>query len=77
MVDEELPDPLSAMGAVVIEGPKGCGKTETALHVAKSEVRLDVDATARQAVFIDPSLIFGGETPRLFDEWKIAPALWN
>ncbi|MDP2959341.1 MAG: DUF4143 domain-containing protein [Longimicrobiales bacterium] len=68
---------LSSVGAVVIEGPKACGKTETARQVAASEVRLDVDQNARQAVAIDPSLVLEGAAPRLIDEWQMAPALWN
>lgn len=68
---------MSAVGAVVIEGPKGCGKTATARQVAASEVLFDVDANARQAVAIDPALVLDGPTPRLLDEWQIEPAIWN
>lgn len=77
VVDAELKLLLTAMGAVVLEGPKACGKTETARQVAASEVRLDVDQNARDAVAIDPSLVLEGATPRLLDEWQIAPILWN
>lgn len=77
VVDRELRDLLSSVGAVVIEGPKACGKTETARRVSASEVRLDVDMNARQAVSIDPSLVLEGAAPRLLDEWQLAPALWN
>ncbi|GMV05969.1 MAG: ATPase AAA [Gemmatimonadota bacterium] len=77
IVDSELRDLLSSVGAVVIEGPKACGKTETARQVAGSEVRLDVEANARRAVSIDPSLVLEGAPPRLLDEWQIAPELWN
>jgi len=76
-VDRELKDLLSSLGAVVIEGPKACGKTETARQVAASEVRLDVDLNARQAASIDPSLVLDGAVPRLLDEWQMVPALWN
>jgi len=69
VVDAELIARLEATGAVVIEGPKACGKTATARQVAASEVLLDVDPNARQAVAVDPSLILGGATPRLIDEW--------
>ncbi len=48
VVDDELKHLLTAMGAVVLEGPKACGKTETARQVAASEVRLDVDQNARK-----------------------------
>jgi uncharacterized protein len=68
---------LSAVGAVVIEGPKACGKTATARQVAASEVLFDVDANARQAIAVDPSLVLEGPTPRLLDEWQLEPAIWN
>jgi predicted AAA+ superfamily ATPase len=77
IVDAELTQRLAATGAVVIEGPKACGKTETARQLAASEVRLDVDDEARRAVSLDPTLILDGPTPRLIDEWQIEPALWN
>jgi predicted AAA+ superfamily ATPase len=76
-VDRELKDLLSSLGAVVIEGPKACGKTETARQVAVSEVRLDVDLNARHAASIDPSLVLDGAAPRLLDEWQMVPTLWN
>lgn len=77
VVDDELRQRLAAMGAVVIEGPKASGKTETARQVAASEVLLDVDENARQAVGVDPGLVLEGETPRLLDEWQLEPAIWN
>lgn len=77
VVDRELRELLSSAGAVVIEGPKACGKTETARQVSASEVRLDVDPNARQAASIDPGLVLEGETPRLLDEWQVATGLWN
>ena len=77
IVDSELEVLLGALGAVVLEGPKGCGKTETARRVAASEVRLDVDANARQAAEADPSLLLGGAVPRLIDEWQVVPDVWN
>lgn len=77
IADAQLQRLLSAMGAVVIEGPKAAGKTETARQVAASEVRLDVDRNAREAVDIDPSLVLEGDPPRLIDEWQIRPELWN
>jgi uncharacterized protein len=76
-VDDELKRLLAAMGAVLVEGPKACGKTETARQIASSEVRLDVDRNARKAVAVDPSLILEGDTPRLIDEWQVEPEVWN
>jgi predicted AAA+ superfamily ATPase len=77
VIDAELAQSLQSIGAVVIEGPKACGKTETARQAAKSEVRLDVDQTARQAIAIDPALVLDGPTPRLIDEWQMEPDIWN
>ncbi|MGH2987249.1 MAG: ATP-binding protein [Solirubrobacterales bacterium] len=68
---------MAALGAVLIEGPKTCGKTETARQLAASEVRLDIDADARQAAAVDPTLVLEGATPRLIDEWQVRPAVWN
>jgi uncharacterized protein len=77
VADAELEDRLQTTGAVVIEGPKACGKTETARRAAVSEVRLDVDENARAAAAVDPALVLEGETPRLIDEWQVEPRLWN
>jgi predicted AAA+ superfamily ATPase len=77
IVDQEIVACLSAAGAVVLEGPKACGKTASARQHAASEVLLDVDANARAAVSVAPDLVLGGPTPRLLDEWQVEPALWN
>jgi hypothetical protein len=60
IVDSELAEALAAVGAVLIEGPKACGKTATARQAAHSEVRLDVDAEARLAAATDPRSSCGG-----------------
>ena len=75
--DQELEERLSAAGAVLIEGPRACGKTETARRCAASEVLFDVDENARHAMAIDPALVLAGDRPRLIDEWQIEPAIWN
>lgn len=77
IADAELLSRLQAAGAVLIEGPKACGKTETARQVAQSEVLLDVDEDARAAAAVSPGLVLQGDTPRLIDEWQIEPAIWN
>jgi predicted AAA+ superfamily ATPase len=77
IVDAELAARLEATGAVVIEGPKACGKTATARQRAASEVLLDVDDNARRLVDVDPTRLLEGPTPRLIDEWQLAPSLWN
>ncbi len=77
IADAELLARLETAGAVVVEGPKACGKTETARQVSASEVLLDVDQSARAAAAIDPALVQGGPTPRLIDEWQVEPQIWN
>lgn len=77
VVDAELQERLGASGAVVIEGAKAVGKTETARRAAASSVFIDVDPGARQALSVDPSLVLVGEAPRLIDEWQVEPELWN
>lgn len=77
VVDGELAARLSSVGAVLIEGPKACGKTATARQVAASEVLLDVDTNARRAVALDPGLVLDGPVPRLIDEWQVEPDIWN
>lgn len=77
IADAELHSCLAAAGAVVVEGPKACGKTRMAEQLAASSVLLDVDLAARQALAVDPQLVLRGARPRLLDEWQVEPALWN
>lgn len=71
---------LKGKGAILIEGPKWCGKTTTAEQFAKSILYMskpeDVQSNLMMAE-IDPSKLLKGETPRLIDEWQIAPKLWD
>lgn len=80
IIDKELTQRLEGLGAVLIEGPKWCGKTTTALQQAKSVLKMqDPDmrdgylATARTK----PSNLLQGAVPRLIDEWQDAPVLWD
>lgn len=77
IADGELLRRLSASGAVMIEGPRACGKTETASQLARTTFRLDVEQSTRIAVGAAPEVLFNRETPILFDEWQVAPNLWN
>jgi predicted AAA+ superfamily ATPase len=77
VVDHELADRLAAIGAVLIEGPKACGKTATASRVAATPFRFDEDENARAAVTLNPDALFSQPTPILFDEWQVEPAIWN
>lgn len=80
IADEQLKLRLEAFGAVQIKGPKWCGKTTTAEMQAKSVIKMQNPdtregylATARTK----PSLLLRGDTPRLIDEWQVAPVLWD
>lgn len=77
IADTELASRLRSSGAVVVEGPKACGKTATARQAAASEVLLDVDENARAAAAIDPGLVLDGPAARLIDEWQMEPRIWN
>ena len=77
VADEELQRCLAAAGAVLIEGPRACGKTVTAQQEATSEVFLDVDRRAHDMMAVSPDLVLAGATPRLIDEWQTAPMIWN
>ena len=75
-LDQRLDQVLSALGGVIIEGSRACGKTSTGLHHAKSSIRLDEPASAKLAE-LDPAGVLAGEAPRLIDEWQLEPSIWN
>lgn len=78
--DAQLSDYLDAFGAVLIEGPKWCGKTTTAMQQAKSVLRMQDPDTAEAYLATaqtKPSFLLMGATPRLIDEWQVAPVLWD
>ena len=80
LADNILAHKLKGKGAVLIQGPKWCGKTTTAEQMAKSILYMskpeDVKANL-VAADIQPSTLLEGKTPRLIDEWQIAPKLWD
>jgi len=76
-VDQVILERLESAGAVVLEGPKACGKTETALQVAGSFVPMDTDEQVPLRMDIDPGSILQGKVPRLLDEWQEYPKIWN
>lgn len=77
LADAALDAQLQAMGAVLIDGVKGSGKTATARQVAASETLLDSDPNAVRRAELDPRLLLDGATPRLLDEWQRVPQLWD
>lgn len=80
IVDEELEFRLQAKGAVLVEGPKWCGKTTTAAYAARSVVSLldpkSIEQNLSMAA-LDPLKLLAGPVPRLIDEWQVAPNLWD
>lgn len=80
IADKLLEERLEAKGAVLIEGPKWCGKTTPAKQKAKSFISMDRPDMTRQyqqMAELSPITLLEGETPRLIDEWQIAPNIWN
>jgi hypothetical protein len=66
------------VGAVLLEGPKACGKTFTAEQYTASQAYLDTDQAAIGAVRVDPALVLSGDPPQLVDEWQLeATRVWN
>lgn len=80
IVDTILQDKLEAKGAVLIEGPKWCGKTTTAAQKAASILHMDNPSEKEQNLSlakVNPQRLLKGDTPRLIDEWQLAPTLWD
>lgn len=83
IIDKELSKQMKIAGAILIRGPKWCGKTTTCKQRAKSYIELqdeDIDeenSNALKLAELKPSLLLEGEKPRLIDEWQLAPNLWN
>ena len=80
IADTILSDRLNSKGAVLIEGPKWCGKTTTAKHIAGSVIEMDrPDMTKqyREMAELNPGALLQGEVPHLIDEWQLAPNIWN
>ena len=80
IADKSLKRLLQGKGAVLIEGPKWCGKTTTAEQLAESILYMDDPESIHQNLTlaeIDPKRLLNGKTPRLIDEWQLAPKLWD
>ncbi len=80
IADEVLKRKLKSKGAVLIEGPKWCGKTTTAEQIAGSVLYMDDPETKEQNIVmasLDAKRLLAGPTPRLIDEWQLAPKVWD
>jgi predicted AAA+ superfamily ATPase len=76
LVENEIELKLRTSGAVVVAGPKFCGKTTTCMLYQKSFVKLNTQQSIAMAR-INPKAMLNGEKPRLIDEWQKAPDIWN
>lgn len=76
LLDAQLSRALKTIGAVLIEGPKLCGKSTTAAKQARSTVLLEPDRALKLAA-VNPKVLLEGDNPRLLDEWQLAPQLWD
>jgi predicted AAA+ superfamily ATPase len=80
IADEEIALCLKAAGAVLIEGPKWCGKTWSARHASASEFDVADSANGfrnREIARLNPAAVLDGQCPRLIDEWQEVPSLWD
>ncbi len=80
IADDVLQKRLEAKGAVLIEGPKACGKTTTAEMQASSIIYINDPKQFQQNLIlseIDPEVLLEGDNPRLIDEWQLTPKLWD
>ena len=80
IADAVLADKLSYMGAVLVRGPKWCGKTTTCEQIAKSAIYMDdpeLSIQNQDYAAINVKDLLRGDRPRLIDEWQIAPSLWD
>jgi predicted AAA+ superfamily ATPase len=80
IADLLLASKLRSAGAVLVQGPKWCGKSTTASQIAESSLMLGTPKVlheTRNLLSIEPSLVMNGATPRLFDEWQTIPELWD
>ena len=80
IADQMLRRRLAGVGAVVIEGPKWCGKSTTAAQQAGTLLYLDDPTEIKQNLRmadINPKALLGGTPPVLIDEWQLAPQLWD
>lgn len=76
LVEKEIEKKLRTSGAVVVAGPKFCGKTTTCMKYQKSFVKLNTKQSIALAK-LDPKSVLVGDNPRLIDEWQTVPDIWN
>ena len=76
LIEKEIEKKLKSSGAIVVAGPKFCGKTTTCMLYQKSFIKLNTKQAITMAR-MNPKAVLGGEKPRLIDEWQTTPDIWN
>ncbi|WP_031489315.1 ATP-binding protein [Ureaplasma canigenitalium] len=80
IIDKILKEKLNVCDAILLTGPRACGKTSSSMQIAKSFIKLDDSEGNFQNMKLalsSPSFVLKGETPRLIDEWQLAPAIFD
>ena len=75
VADDLVRKALETFGAVILQGPRAVGKTTSGLQLAASSVRLDSSPNIVTLAEVSPGRVLEGPTPRLIDEWQLAPTL--
>ena len=75
-IDEKIEKALKTSGALLVAGPKFCGKTTTCMRYQRSFIKLNTTQSI-QIASMNPSLVLNGDKPRLIDEWQKVPDIWN
>jgi len=76
LIEKEIEKKLKSSGAIVVAGPKFCGKTTTCMLYQKSFIKLNTKQAITMAR-MNPKAVLNGEKPRLIDEWQTTPDIWN
>lgn len=80
LIDKKIQEYLNTFGAILIQGPKWCGKTTSASQHTSSHLHMQDTADIQNNILVSktaPALLLEGKKPRLIDEWQIAPVLWD
>lgn len=80
IADKKIEESLEALGAILVQGTKWCGKTTTSVHHAGSVLYMDDPMSRKQNLALAQTnikLLLEGDTPRVIDEWELAPQLWD
>lgn len=77
LAEKQIEETLSAMGAVLVQGPRAVGKSTTSRRLSKSYISIDESVALTEMAKNSPEVILDGNTPRFIDEWQLAPTIWN